>query len=133
MRVLDEIADAFHTARHRREPRPILSSIRLDDQFGYPITDARWRAVERRLGCPLPPLEFDQGHWWLPPGLETVWDLATYVEHLRPDWEPAARTTAAWRDAQVFAGVREVLVMAGNLDESTVVREARLRADLLME
>lgn len=39
-------------------------------------------------------------------------------------------TVAAWQEAQVFAGVREVLVDVGNVDPSEVVRTARLRRDL---
>src|SRR5262245_7921214 len=123
MRVLDELADAFHAGRGSAVPRPIVASDRLEEQFGYPLTAARWGAVDCRLGCPLPALAFDQGHWWLPAGLATVWDLAGHVARCRPDWEPPSSATSdAWREAQVFAGVRAVLVEAGNLDLEGVTR-----------
>lgn len=134
MRVLDELADAFHAGRGERVPRPVVTSVGLEEQFGYPVTAARWAAVERRLGCPLPQLAFDQGHWWLPQGFDTVWDLAAHVARSRPDWEaPREQTPAAWREAQVFAGVRAVLVDAGNVEPVEVVRPARLMADLRLE
>jgi hypothetical protein len=134
MRVLDELADAFHAARNRSLPRPVVSSIGLEDQFECPVTANRWAAAELGLGCQLPPLNFNQGHWWLPNGLVTIWDLAAHIARCRPDWEPpAVFTPAAWWDAQLFAGVREVLVVVGNLDLDDVVRTARLRADLRLE
>jgi len=133
MRVLDEVADAFRTAR-RHEGRAVRSSVRIPEQFEYPITAPRWARVERHLGCPLPQLGYGQGHWWLPDGLETVWDLAAHVERGRPDWEPPLeRTVEAWHEAQIFAGVRAVLMDAGSLDSADVVRSARLGADLGLE
>ncbi|MBN9523175.1 hypothetical protein J0H58_32445, partial [bacterium] len=117
-----------------RLPRPVGAGDRLDDLIGAAVTGARWAAAERRLGCPLPPVRFEQGHWFLPDEFQTVWDVADHVARHRPDWEPpAARTAAAWREAQVFAGVREVLVEAGNLDAGEVTRPARLRHDLRLE
>ena len=57
--------------------------------------------------------------------------LSEFVAAHHPDWErPAERTQGAWRNAQVFAGVRSVLVDAGNLDPNDVVRPARLVPDL---
>jgi hypothetical protein len=134
MRVLDEVAEAIHVARGRRLPRPVLSSDQLGDSLGTAVTGERWAAAAKQLGCPLPPVTFDQGHWLLPDGLETVWDLVEHVARCRPDWEPpAARTPAAWREAQVFAGVREVVADAGNLDPAEVTRGARLQKDLGLE
>jgi hypothetical protein len=134
MRVLDEVADAVHLARGERCPRPVRAGERLDDLIGGAATDRRWAAAARHLGCPLPPVRFDQGHWFLPTGFETVWDVVDHVARHRRDWEPPAeRTAAAWREAQVFAGVRSVLVDAGNLEPAEVTRGARLRADLRLE
>jgi hypothetical protein len=134
MRVLDELADAIHVACGWSLPRSVQSSVELTAQFGYRITPVRWAVVQRCLGCPLPSLTFDQGHWWLPLEFTTVWDLAAQVARCRPEWEPPAATTpAAWREAQVFAGVRHVLIEAGNLNREAVVRKARLMADLKLE
>jgi hypothetical protein len=134
MRVLDEVAEAVQLARGGRLPRLVRAGERLDDLIGAAFTADRWAAAERHLGCPLPPVEFVQGHWFLPDGFETVWDVADHVARHRPDWEPPAeRSAAAWREAQVFTGVREVLVDAGNLDPAEVTRPARLGRDLGLE
>jgi acyl carrier protein len=133
MRVLDEMADAFHRIRVRGGcgRREVISSDRLEDQFGSPVAPEHWASLERRLDCLLPPLEFDQGPGWLPRGLITVWDLAAYISAHGPFWAaPRELTTSAWREAQIFAGVREVLVEAGNLDPEQITRPARLVADL---
>jgi hypothetical protein len=75
-----------------------------------------------------------QGRWFLPDGFEAVWNLVDHACYYHPDWEPpAARTVEAWREAQIFAGVRIVLVEAGSLDPAEVVREARLTRDLGLE
>lgn len=130
MRVLDEV----HIARGQHYPRPVRDGERLEVLIGPMLTGARWAAAARHLGCPLPPATFDQGHWFLPDGFVTVWDLAAHVARERSEWEPPAeRTPAAWQEAQVFAGVREVLVDAVNLYPEEVTRGARLRADLHME
>jgi hypothetical protein len=134
MRVLDELADAFQAARGRGQRRDVISSDRLEDQLGGPINAAEWVAMEHHLRVHLPPLDFDQGHWWLPSGLATVWDLASYIATQRPDWEsPSEHSGGVWREAQVFAGVRSVLTEAGNLDREQVTRRARLGADLGLE
>jgi hypothetical protein len=79
-------------------------------------------------------LEFVQGHWFLPDSFATIWDLVELAARAHPEWElPTARTVAAWRNAQIFAGVRITLAEAGSLDEKQVVREARLKADLGLE
>src|SRR5262249_46339110 len=131
MRVLDEVAEAIHLARGERCPRPVRAGERLEDLIGGAVTDRRWAAAARHLGCPLPHVRFGQGPWFLPGGFETVWDVVDHVSRHRPDWEPpAVRSTAAWREAQVFAGVRSVLVDAGNLEPGAVNRGARLRVDL---
>jgi hypothetical protein len=134
MRVLDELADAFQAARGRWRRRNVISSDRLQDQLDGPINADEWAAMERHLSLSLPPLQFDQGHWWLPNGLTTVWDVAASIAARRPDWEPPGECSASvWREAQVFAGVRSVLVEAGNLDHEQVTRQARLGADLGLE
>ncbi|HEX4608969.1 MAG TPA: hypothetical protein VH092_12250 [Urbifossiella sp.] len=134
MRVLDELADALQTARGWRLPRPVRASVRLEEVLGTLVTGDRWAAAAKRLGCPFPPVTFDQGHWLLPDGLETVWDLADHVARHHPDWAPpAARSPEEWREAQILAGVREVLVDAGNLDPDEITRPSRLRKDLNLE
>jgi hypothetical protein len=131
MRVLDEVADAIQIARNRR-PQPVLLSVGLEDQFeGLAMMAARWGRVQRQLACPLPLLVFDQGHWWLPDDLLTIWDLCNRVALHHPEWElPKEETSAAWRNAQIFAVVRQALVDAGNLNPSDVVRTALLQKDL---
>jgi hypothetical protein len=129
MRVLDEVADAVRIARGGYA-HPVTSSIVLEELFGGSPTPRQWAAMQKHLGCPL--VEFDQGHWFpLRDDFLTVWELVAYVAEYRPDWEPPREpTTAAWRNAQIFAGVRAVLVDAGNLDPEQVVREARFVRDL---
>jgi hypothetical protein len=128
MRVLDEVADAIRIARGGLT-HPVTSSILLEHLFGGPVTWRHYAAMQKHLGCPL--LEFDQGHWFEIREFSTVWELVEFVAAHHPDWEqPAERTPAAWRNAQVFAGVRCVLVDAGNLDPNDVVRPARLLPDL---
>jgi hypothetical protein len=128
MRVLDEVADAVRIARGGIA-HPVRSSVLLADLFDGPVTWRHYAAMQKHLGCPL--LEFDQGHRFEVEDFVTVWELVAYVAVHHPDWElPSERTTAAWRNAQIFAGVRSVLVDAGNLDPKEVVREARLVPDL---
>lgn len=133
MRVLDEVADAIRIARGGRTI-PVQSSVALREVLGDPVTPEQWAALQRHLGCPLPPLEFDQGHWFRTDDFKTVWELAEYVARCRPEWVAASElTVAAWRNAQIFAGVRVEVAGAGNLDLSEVVREARFKRDLNME
>jgi hypothetical protein len=128
MRVLDEVADAIRIARGGIA-HPIRSSVVLEDLFGGPVATGQYAAMQKHLGCPL--LEFDQGHWFAITDFLTVWELVAYIAVHHPDWElPRAPTVAAWRNAQVFAGVRAVLMDAGNLDPNEVVREARFVRDL---
>ena len=130
MRVLDEVAEAVHLARGERCPRPVRAGERFEDLIGAAVTDRRWEAAARHLGCPLPPVTFDQGHWFLPAEFETVWDVVDHVVRHRLDWEPPAeRTAAGWREAQVFAGVRAALVAGANLLPEEISRPARIRAD----
>jgi hypothetical protein len=86
VRVLDEVAEAVQLARGGRLPRPVRAGERLDDLIGAVVTGERWAAAERHLGCPLPPVAFVQGHWFLPDEFETVWDVADHVARHRPDW-----------------------------------------------
>jgi hypothetical protein len=134
MRVLDEVADAIQIARNHL-PQPVLLSVKLEDQFGgYDRIAPRWRCLQRKLACPLPPLIFDQGHWWLPDEFATIWDLCKYVGLHHPEWElPVKETPAAWRNAQIFAVVRRELVDSCNLYLRDVVRIARLQKDLRLE
>jgi hypothetical protein len=130
MRVLDEVAEAIRRARGSRQ-RSVLAPFGLEQQFGYPITAREWTAIERHLACPLPPVEFTQGHWFLPDGFETIWDLVDHAARWHPEWEPPAdRTEAAWREAQIFAGVRVVVAEALAVEPKAVTRQARLKADL---
>jgi hypothetical protein len=129
MRVLDEVAEAIRTARGLSHP--VLTTFGLEELFEPPITPEQWGAMQQSLACSLPPLEFVQGHWFLPAGFATIWDLVDLAARVHPEWEvPATRTAAAWREAQIFAGVRFVVAKAGALDLEQVVREARLKADL---
>jgi hypothetical protein len=133
MRVLDEVADAIQIARNRR-PQPVLLSVKLEDQFGGPVMATHWARMQRQLGCRLPPMTLDQGHWWLLDDLLTIWDLCKYVASHHPEWElPVEETPAAWKNAQIFAVVRRELVDCCNLYPRDVVRTARLQKDLHME
>jgi len=132
MRVLDEVADAIRIARNRLS-QPVLSSVNLEDQFGGVLMAAHWASIQRQLKCHRPLLDFDQGHWFAA-DLVTMWDLCDRVASQHPDWElPVEKTKAAWRNAQIFAGVRQALVDAGNLDPKDVVRSATLMRDLGLE
>lgn len=133
MRVLDEVADAIRIARGGRTV-PVHTSVVLCEVIGESITPTQWSAIQRHIGCALPPLVFDQGHWFRTDDFETVWDLAAYVTQFRRDWEAVlSATVAAWQNAQIFAGVRVELAGVGNLDVAEVVREARLMRDLHLE
>ena len=71
---------------------------------------------------------FVQGHWLLPEGYETIWDLVEVAADMHPDWEPPEeRTVAAWRNAQVFAGVRDVMVDALAVEPQDVTRQTRFK------
>lgn len=129
MRVLDEVAYAICSVRGRFIP--LLSEFDLQELLELLPTPERWAELEHFLGCSLPPLDFVQGHWFLPDGFETLWDLVDHVSLVRPDWDPPAEyTVVAWRNAQIFAGVRRCLADAGSLDEKDIFRESRLKADL---
>jgi hypothetical protein len=133
MRVLDEVADAVQAAREHT-PHPVVSAFGLEQQFARPVAPKEWDVIQRSLACSLPALEFVQGHWFLPAGFATIWDLVDHAARMHPEWDPPAeRTAAAWRNAQVFAGVRTCLADAGSLDKERVVREARLKRDLGLE
>jgi len=132
MCALDEVAGAIQYARERGR-RPVLS-FGLEEQFDGPLTPRQWARIQRSLGFTLPPLEFHQGHWFLPDGFATIWDLVELAACCHPGWEqPTERTEATWREAQIFAGVRSVLVVALFVAPKEVVREARLKRDLGMD
>lgn len=104
MRVLDEVADAIRIARGGRTV-PVHTSVVLCEILGDAITPTQWSAIQRHLGCELPPLVLDQGHWFRTDGFQTVWDLADFVARCRPEWEAVTDSTvAAWQNAQIFAG-----------------------------
>lgn len=127
MRVLDEVAAAINLARAEPGPRPIVSAFGLEEQFTYTLHPSGWAAIERHLGCHLPPLVFAQGHWLLPDGFATIWDLVEVAADAHPNWDPPEeRTVAAWRNAQVFACVRDVMVEALCVEPEDVTRETRI-------
>lgn len=130
MRVLDEVAIAIRRARGSGR-RPILTPFGLEQQADSPFTPREWAVIQKHLACDVPPLQFAQGHWFLPDGFATIWDLVDCAARFRPDWEtPAERTEAAWREAQIFAGVKIELVDALSIDAKLVTRKARLKRDL---
>jgi hypothetical protein len=131
MRVLDELAQAIHLARGGQRPRRIIGSDRLADQFGWFITLDLWSEFQQCLGCELPSLQVGpRFHWAFPNGWSTVWDLADYVSARHVEWlRPRSRDVREWQEAQIFAGVRDVLADIG-VDEEAIVRSARLVEDL---
>jgi hypothetical protein len=130
MRVLDEVAEATRRARGPGR-RPVLTPFGLEEQFDRPLTPREWNPLRRHLACRLPPLAFAQGHWFLPAGLETIWDLVDRAAPFHPDWEPPGeRTEAAWQEAQIFAGVKIALVDGYGIPPHLVVRSARVVEDL---
>jgi hypothetical protein len=130
MRVLDEVAEAIRRARGCRQ-QPVLTPFALEEQFDYPLTTREWAVIQQHLRCPLPPLEFTQGHWFLPDGFATIWDLVDHAARWHPEWEfPVVRTEEAWREAQIFAGVKIEIMGALAVESMAVTRRARLKADL---
>ena len=130
MRVLDEVAEAIRRTRAPYQ-HPPLAPVELDQQFDRPPTAREWDAIRRHLACPLPLAEFVQGHWFLPDGFATIWDLVDFAARFHPEWEPPAeRTEAAWREAQIFAGVKMELIDALDVEPELVTRKARIMLDL---
>ncbi len=126
MRALDEVAAAIQFARPCR-PVPILSSVQLDEQFLGPLALPQWQAVQQWLECPLPALEFAGGHWFLPEGFTTIWDVVDVALVAHRDWlPPDLGTVAEWRNAQIFAALRQCLARAAGVKPSTVNRTTRL-------
>ena len=129
MRALDEVAEAIQLARHGGPP--VISAFGLHEQFGGPPTPKQWREIRRHLACGLPPLEFVQGHYFLPDGFSTIWPLVVAAAAANPDWKwPTDCTESAWREAQIFVRVRQTLVDALGVDTVQVTRKARLMRDL---
>lgn len=119
MHILEEVAYAIRIARGG-VTHPVLGAVRLDELLGG-ISPKRWVALQQHLGCPLPPAD----------DLGTVWDLLAHVARQRPDLElPARVNVAAWRQAQIVAGVR--FVMAGNfgIPPERITRETSFIEDL---
>jgi acyl carrier protein len=130
MRILDEVAAAIRLARGGRTV-PIRSSVMLVEQFDGPMTVSQWDLLHHHLGCPLPQLEFVRGQWFRTDSLQTVWDLVADVSRYHPDWElPAELTSAAWRNAQIFAGVRAVMVECLAMPAEQVTRSTQFLEDL---
>jgi hypothetical protein len=128
MQLLDEVADAVRVARGGRT-HPIRLAVGLEDLFGGPLTSRQWKMLADHLACPL--AEFDQGHYFPIGNFATVWDLVDHVARHRPDWElPAERTPAAWKNAQIFAGVRAVLTADFAIPAGAITRTSRLGPDL---
>ncbi|MDW8198745.1 MAG: hypothetical protein RMJ56_14200, partial [Gemmataceae bacterium] len=86
-RALDEVAAAIQWARRSR-PVPIVSSVMIDEQFPVPIAPRLWQAVQQGLGLTLPALEFSGGHWFLPEGFTTIWDVVDAALRAGRDWLP---------------------------------------------
>src|SRR5262245_45743157 len=127
MRVLDEVAEAIRRAHGRRYRPAVVSSFSLEQHFGGTLAPEEWAVVQKHLACGLPPLEFAAGHWFLPTGLTTSGGDGERGLDADSDWRPpTARTVAAWREAQVFAGVKIVMVDALGVEPEAVVRSARI-------
>ena len=109
--ALDELAAALHTVRGKPRPRRIVNSTKLPMQFPADFTSRDWRRLELALDVVLPPLRGQGSRLAFPEGWETVFDVAFYLAARRREWGPPQDSSlAAWRNAQVFVGVRECLV-----------------------
>jgi hypothetical protein len=72
-------------------------------------------------------LEFAGGHWFLPQGFTTIWDVVDVALLAHRDWlPPYSGTVAEWRNAQIFAAVRQCLARAAGVKPQTVSRTTRL-------
>lgn len=128
--ALDTLAAALHQVRGRPRPRRIVNSIKLRVQFPGDFTHRDWQRLQDELDVLLPPLEGMMfPHCW-----ETVFDLADFVASKRPELSPPQeRTLTAWRNAQVFAGVRDCIVEQLNFKPEEVWREASFVKDLMCD
>ena len=120
----DAIACAVHQVNPFRRPRELIELRQLIPQQNV---TSFWQVVNRELGKPTTEVSDD-----LPfrPGY-TVADLAVAIH---PDvgvqqWT-YDRITDAWRSAQVFVGVRKVLVECLGVDDLQITRSARLVQEL---
>jgi hypothetical protein len=92
-----------------------VNSIKLAQQLPGDFTLQDWQRLECELNCLLPAQS----------DFETVFDLADYVATQREDLEPPLdRSLAAWRNAQIFAGVRDCLAYAAGVEAHLIYREA---------
>ena len=109
-RVLDQIAEALHESNGKPSERVVATTLSLDQQFVVPLSPDRWRTLETRLGCRLPPLGRADKGWQLPEDWTGVADLAQVVAEQRPEWAapPVDFTLRDWREAQIFVGVRRI-------------------------
>jgi hypothetical protein len=121
------LAAALHRLRGKPRPRRIVNSLKLLSQFPGDFSPRDWNRLAQELGIPLPPLERGQfPHAW-----QTVWDLALYVAERRPDWEFTSELSVRdWREAQIFAGVRDCLIDATGYPPAKIHREASFVNDL---
>jgi hypothetical protein len=129
--LLPELADALHRLRGERQPRTVVSSLDLWQQFALPITPSCWRDLGEQLGCVLPELRRrTEGLWGFPARVERVLDLVEWVRRAAGQEPISEVNVAIWEKAQIFAGVRSCLVDALNIDPEEVVPKARLMDDL---
>jgi hypothetical protein len=132
--ALDEVAAALHVVRGRPSSRRIVNSVKLALQFASDFGAKDWRRLERELDVVLPPLEARKAVLDFPSKWETVFDVADYLAAKRLEFEPPPeRTLAAWRNAQIFAGVRDALEDATGLRPQMIHREASFVKDLGFE
>jgi hypothetical protein len=133
LRLLDELAAAFHIVRGRPKPRRVVNSLDLRAQFPGDFSPRDWQRLESELGCSLPPLvPCEDGHALeFPNNWQTLHDLVMHVAWHRTDWDlPGELTLPTWRDAQIFAGVRDCFVTTTGVAKHAIVREALISEDL---
>src|SRR4051812_42522932 len=66
VRVLDELAEAFHVISGRPTERHVATSLNLDEQFSHTICPELWHRLEKSLGCRLPALRSNPEGWAFP-------------------------------------------------------------------
>ena len=133
-RLLDDIAAALQFANNsRRHPR-LIRSVRLCDQFDQQIDELSWQRLRKALSCPLPPLVLTtSGGLNFPTGWTEVGHLLEFVTRrveLNGSAANESVTRETWIEAQIFVGVREVLVNALGVDTEEVTRSSQLIRDL---
>jgi hypothetical protein len=150
-RLLDDVAIAFHNTRvaiddlfserprgwffkGRKGPRKIISSLWVDEQIDMAQLRYSWRELGKQIDCPLPAIELSKGDELLWHGQRAT--LSHIIDHvircgkLGNRSPPPSLTVADWRNAQVFAGVQQVLIDQCGVDKDEVFRSASLVDDL---